>query len=252
MPDQPQNGAEMAAVNYLPEPKPKRKGRALCLSGGGFRATLFHLGALRRLNELGLLHEIDTFVSVSGGSVTNGVLARRWDELKRGPAGGPSFVNFDTAVEERVRAFCRRDLRTEVLLWARATRTPWRALGFVRPASWPLTIAAGIAFGVALKIVMKSLVMPLFGAEPANPAFQYLVGNTAALARLLHRIETDPDFLTRLHRAIGRRARLFRPARERAAWKKLIAEIVPKSRSASERRRRVRRARGSPALAATA
>ena len=27
------------------------------------------------------------------------------------------------------------------------------------------------------------------------------VGNTAALARLLHRIETDPDFLTRLHRA---------------------------------------------------
>jgi putative glycosyltransferase (TIGR04348 family) len=78
------------------------------------------------------------------------------------------------------------------------------------------------------------------------------VGDTAALARLLHRIETDPDFLTRLHRAIGRRARLFRPARERAAWKKLIAEIVPKFRSASGRRRRVRRSRSSPALAATA
>lgn len=81
-----------------------------------------------------------------------------------------------------------------VLLWARATRTPWRALGFVRPASWPLTIAAGIAFGVALKIVMKSLVMPLFGAEPANPAFQYLVGNTAALPGILWTVIVSAGF----------------------------------------------------------
>jgi len=29
----------------------RREGIGLCLSGGGFRATLFHLGALRRLNE---------------------------------------------------------------------------------------------------------------------------------------------------------------------------------------------------------
>jgi NTE family protein len=28
---------------------------ALCLSGGGFRASLFHLGLLRELHELGLL-----------------------------------------------------------------------------------------------------------------------------------------------------------------------------------------------------
>ena len=31
------------------------RGWALCLSGGGFRATLFHLGSLLRLNELGVL-----------------------------------------------------------------------------------------------------------------------------------------------------------------------------------------------------
>ena len=30
-------------------------GLCLALSGGGFRATLFHLGVLRRLNELGLI-----------------------------------------------------------------------------------------------------------------------------------------------------------------------------------------------------
>ena len=44
----------------------------MCLSGGGFRATLFHLGALRRLNEIGMLQFIDTFSSVSGGSIING------------------------------------------------------------------------------------------------------------------------------------------------------------------------------------
>jgi NTE family protein len=30
----------------------------LALSGGGYRAALFHLGALRRLNELGVLSRL--------------------------------------------------------------------------------------------------------------------------------------------------------------------------------------------------
>jgi len=41
----------------------------LALSGGGFRATLFHLGVLRRLHELGLHENIDYISSVSGGSI---------------------------------------------------------------------------------------------------------------------------------------------------------------------------------------
>ena len=66
----------------------------------------------------------------------------------------------------------------------------------------------------------------------------FRLGDTAALARLLHRIETRPEFLARLRRAIARRAHLFRPAREKAAWKKLIAEVMPKPRSKQRRRRR--------------
>jgi putative glycosyltransferase (TIGR04348 family) len=68
------------------------------------------------------------------------------------------------------------------------------------------------------------------------------VGDTKALARLLIRIETDPAFLKRLTRAIARRAPLFRPAREKAEWKSLIEEIMPKclpARSASRRSRRL-------------
>jgi putative glycosyltransferase (TIGR04348 family) len=61
--------------------------------------------------------------------------------------------------------------------------------------------------------------------------------DTAALARLLDRIETSPEFLKRLYRAIVRRAQLFRPAREKAAWKKLIGELMPKSSSPRGRRR---------------
>jgi len=55
------------------------------------------------------------------------------------------------------------------------------------------------------------------------------VGDTAALARLLKRIENDPDFFLRLQRAIARRAHLFAPAHERDAWKRLIGEVMRES-----------------------
>ena len=53
----------------------------LALSGGGFRATLFHLGAMWRLNELSLLPTIARIAAVSGGSLLSGVIAARWSRL---------------------------------------------------------------------------------------------------------------------------------------------------------------------------
>jgi putative glycosyltransferase (TIGR04348 family) len=53
----------------------------------------------------------------------------------------------------------------------------------------------------------------------------FRVGDTHALRRLLLRIETEPAFLLRLQRAVARRAHLFRPAREKAAWRKLLREV---------------------------
>ena len=55
---------------------------AVCLSGGGYRAMLYHVGALRRLNEFGLLSVVDRFSSVSGGSITAAVLALDWGTLR--------------------------------------------------------------------------------------------------------------------------------------------------------------------------
>jgi putative glycosyltransferase (TIGR04348 family) len=55
------------------------------------------------------------------------------------------------------------------------------------------------------------------------PAY-FPVGDTKALAWLLRRIE-DPRFLAALRRAIARRAPLFRPEREVASWRRLLAEL---------------------------
>ncbi len=55
-----------------------REGIGICLSGGGYRAMLFHIGALWRLNEEGLLTKAARISSVSGGSITAGWLALCW------------------------------------------------------------------------------------------------------------------------------------------------------------------------------
>jgi membrane protease YdiL (CAAX protease family) len=68
-----------------------------------------------------------------------------------------------------------------VLVWAQWSRTPWPEIGYVRPKSWIGSLAVGIAFGIAFKFLMKTIVMPLLGADPINQAYHYLAGNRAAL-----------------------------------------------------------------------
>src|SRR6478672_5669296 len=69
------------------------EGIALCLSGGGYRAMLFHLGSLWRLNDAGLLPKLQRISSVSGGSITAGVLGLNWKQLAFDSQGvGQAFV----------------------------------------------------------------------------------------------------------------------------------------------------------------
>jgi putative glycosyltransferase (TIGR04348 family) len=55
----------------------------------------------------------------------------------------------------------------------------------------------------------------------------YPVGNTGGLADILSRIESEPKFLARLARQCRAREKLFTPARERAALKKLLDVLAP-------------------------
>jgi NTE family protein len=68
--------AEIKKQEDVPE-----AGVALCLSGGGFRAMMFHVGVLRRLSDGGYLSSIDRISSVSGGSITAGTLGLNWEKL---------------------------------------------------------------------------------------------------------------------------------------------------------------------------
>jgi hypothetical protein len=85
--------------------------RALWLSGGGYRAALFHLGALTRLNELGLLAQIGTVGAVSGGSIVAALLATRvpW------PLHG-AYRDWPERVAEPLRTIARRNVRARAIL----------------------------------------------------------------------------------------------------------------------------------------
>jgi NTE family protein len=95
----------IAPVEAIPPdeatPKTLIKGIALCLSGGGYRAMLFHLGALWRLNELGLFKKLGRVSSVSGGSIIAGVLGMNWSKLGFGANG--VAANFESQVITPVR-----------------------------------------------------------------------------------------------------------------------------------------------------
>ena len=81
-----------------------------------------------------------------------------------------------------------------MLLWAQRSGTPWSELGFVRPQSWGRTLLVGIAFGIALKLLMKVIVLPLLGAEPVNQAYHYLVGNPSALPGMFYAVIIGTGF----------------------------------------------------------
>ncbi len=83
-------------------------GRGLALSGGGYRATLFHIGSLWRLNELGWLKTFDDITSVSGGSITAAWLAVNWDGLAFDSNG--IATRFEPLVVKPLREFCSRGI----------------------------------------------------------------------------------------------------------------------------------------------
>ncbi len=79
-------------------------GIGLALSGGGFRATLFHVGSLWRINQLGLLPEIKEITSVSGGSIAAAYLGLKWKQLNFD--ANTVAVNFESIIVKPLCDFC--------------------------------------------------------------------------------------------------------------------------------------------------
>jgi NTE family protein len=74
----------------------REDGVSLSLSGGGYRAMVFHIGALWRLNEVGLLGRLKRISSVSGGSITAAYLGSMWRRLE---FNGGTSANFKLFVD---------------------------------------------------------------------------------------------------------------------------------------------------------
>ena len=80
----------------------------LAVSGGGYRATLYALGSLWRLNEFGMLPSLKTITSVSGGSILTGYLAVNWTKLLFD--GNGVATNFEEIIAKPLQAFCAENL----------------------------------------------------------------------------------------------------------------------------------------------
>lgn len=100
----------------------------LALSGGGFRASFFHLGVLARLAEVDVLRHLEVLSCVSGGSIVG---AGYWLALRRWSIDGRlrSSADYVALVQEVVAQF-RQSVTTDLIRQAQpgAAAAIWRML----------------------------------------------------------------------------------------------------------------------------
>lgn len=111
LPGEPPHASEERATADWSLHGHPRRGLALCLSGGGYRAAMVHLGALRRLDELGALAQVDVVSGVSGGSLAAALLADPELDWSRPRVGG-----FEQRFAVPLDALAGTNIRTRALL----------------------------------------------------------------------------------------------------------------------------------------
>lgn len=116
-----------------PELKPgppcggRREKLGLALAGGGFRASLFHVGVLRYLARADLLRHVEVLSTVSGGSLVGALyvlqLKHALEERDQAEPGSEplclareDYLRLVDEVEARIRALVRQNLRMRLLL----------------------------------------------------------------------------------------------------------------------------------------
>lgn len=149
----------------LPGPPPRNHRIGLALSGGGFRAVAFHLGALRALHDRGVLDRVDVISAVSGGTL----IAAMW------AYHDGDFAAFDRQVTRLLQTGLTRDIARTLLL---SRRAPQAAAATLRAAVGTMMYSAGTA---AKRLVTRGRHAP----QPAQPSFSRTVTRTTALRDVL-------------------------------------------------------------------
>lgn len=92
----------------------------LCLSGGGFRAALFHIGTLAALAERELLHKVEVLSTVSGGSIIGAYYYLKVKQLLEGrrpgcPLPTPAiYIDIVREIERDFLASVQKNLRVRL------------------------------------------------------------------------------------------------------------------------------------------
>lgn len=188
----------------------------LALSGGGFRATLFHLGILRFLKDIDLLKQVTDIASVSGGSILAAHLTLHWDRYTG------SDEEFDEAVSEVVK-FVQFDVRNHVVrrmpllyparVLARLTRRSSRNLTpnavlekcyeqylygdrclYELPEAPMLHILATNVSNGGLSVFNRKGLFVQQRSEEGNAQFSYVPGRMARIPRVVGASSAFPGF----------------------------------------------------------
>lgn len=140
----------------------------LALSGGGFRATLYHLGVIRALRDAGVLADVVDVCAVSGGSIVGAHMVLNWNRYTG------TDEQFAAAAREMIR-FVQFDVRNRIV----------RRL----PLTFPLRLAAKLTGRRAPRIAPNAFLERyyrefLYGDRrlfelPEQPALHILATNVS-------------------------------------------------------------------------
>ncbi|MGL4461039.1 MAG: patatin-like phospholipase family protein, partial [Planctomycetia bacterium] len=114
--------SQHASEKYLPQPSPENR-LAICLAGSGFRAAVFHAGALRRINEFGWLAHAETIAGASAGALVAGLLGRRWSDLEEDDRG--VLLGLESVLVEPIERQAGRSLGQGSVSWSKWQPRHW-------------------------------------------------------------------------------------------------------------------------------
>lgn len=104
----------------------------LALSGGGSRAAAFHLGCMRALNDRGILDQVCTLSTVSGGSVIGALWAYSDD----------TFDEFD----EKIQELLRKGLKSGIIRYTLFSGVTFKILATIVTAGLVATLCSVARF----------------------------------------------------------------------------------------------------------
>ncbi len=147
--------------------QPVKKNLGLSLSGGGYRAAAFHLGTLKKLQEMNLLSKVEVISTISGGSIIGAYYLLHKDDFAAFEASAYKKLQEDNVIKR-------------VLFSSTSLGLVLLTLGLLGPAFYFLFTSLAWLFPVLLALFIFLLLKFQFhifpvsrGVEKAYDAFFY-------------------------------------------------------------------------------